>query len=75
MKDLGKIRYCIGLQIEHYSNGILVHQLAYIEKVLKQFDMDKSHPVKLYLANCTRPDIAFCVNLLARYSSAPTKRH
>ena len=29
----------------------------------------------MYLANCTRPDIAFSVNLLARYSSAPTRRH
>jgi hypothetical protein len=29
----------------------------------------------MYLANCTRPDIAFMVNLLAKYSAAPTKRH
>ena len=29
----------------------------------------------MYLANYTQPDIAFLVNLLARYSSAPTKRH
>ena len=29
----------------------------------------------MYLANCTRPDIAFSVNLLARYSSTPTLRH
>ena len=29
----------------------------------------------MYLANYTRSDIAFLVNLLARYSSAPTKRH
>lgn len=29
----------------------------------------------MYLAQCTRPDISFSVNLLARYSSAPTKRH
>ncbi|XP_073129132.1 secreted RxLR effector protein 161-like [Henckelia pumila] len=28
-----------------------------------------------YLANYTRPDIAFSVNLLARYSSCPTRRH
>ena len=34
-KDLGKTKYCPGLQIEHYSNGILVHQSTYIEKVLK----------------------------------------
>ena len=29
----------------------------------------------MYLANCTRPDIAFAVNLLARYNAAPTRRH
>ena len=29
----------------------------------------------MYLANCTWPDIAFSVNLLAKYISAPTRRH
>ena len=29
----------------------------------------------MYLANNTRPNIAFSVNLLARYSFSPTKRH
>ena len=29
----------------------------------------------MYFANCTRSDISFAVNLLARFSSAPTKRH
>ena len=29
----------------------------------------------MYLVNCTRPNIPFYVNLLARYSSAPTRRH
>ena len=29
----------------------------------------------LYLASCNRSDIAFSVNLLARFSSAPTHRH
>jgi hypothetical protein len=29
----------------------------------------------LYLTNCTRPNIAFPVNLLVRHSSAPTRRH
>ena len=29
----------------------------------------------MYLANYTRPDIDFSVNLLARYNSTPTRRH
>ncbi|XP_068314942.1 secreted RxLR effector protein 161-like [Pyrus communis] len=29
----------------------------------------------LYLAQCTRPDISFVVNLLARYSNAPIRKH
>ena len=45
MKDLGKTKYYLSLQIEHCSNGILIHQSTYIEKVLKRFYMDKSHPL------------------------------
>ena len=29
----------------------------------------------MYLANYTRTDISFSVNLLSRYSSSPTRRH
>ncbi|CAJ2636501.1 unnamed protein product [Trifolium pratense] len=113
MKDLGKTKFCLGLQIEYTKNGILVHQSNYTERVLKRFNMDKANPLStpmmdrtlnvekdpfrpkeenetdlgsevpylsaigalMYLANCTRPDIAFAVNLLARFSSCPTKRH
>ena len=112
IKDLGKTKYCLGLQIEHCSYGVLIHQ-SNIEKVMKRFHLDKSHPLSspmvvrslevtkdsfrpkeeneelfgpevpylsaigalMYLANYTRPDIAFLVNLLARYMSASTKRH
>jgi ribonuclease HI len=113
MKDLGKTKFCLGLQIEYLNGGILVHKEAYTTKVLKHFYMDKSHPLStpmvvrfldvkkdlfrpqeegeeilgpevpylsaigalIYLANNTRPDISFSVNLLARYSSTPTQRH
>jgi hypothetical protein len=113
MKDLGKTKFCLGFQIEHLLNGILVHQSTNIEKVLKHFHLNKAHPLStpmvvrsldvkknpfhpqevgeetlgpevpylnaigalMYLANCTRPDIAFSINLLARYSSIPTLRH
>ena len=44
MKELGKTKFCIGLQIEHLHSGILVHQSAYIQKILEKFNMDKSFP-------------------------------
>jgi len=113
MKDLGKTKFCLGLQIEHLPEGVFVYQSTYTKRVLEKFNMDKCHPLKtpmvvrsleadkdpfrpkeedeevlgpevpylsaigalMFLANCTRPDIAFAVNLLARYSSTPTRRH
>lgn len=113
MKDLGKTKYCLGLQIEHLQSGIFLHQLTYTKKVLKRFNMDKVNPLStlmvvrslnikndpfrpcedneeiigpevpylsaigalMYLANCTRPDIVFAVNLLARFISSFTWRH
>jgi hypothetical protein len=45
MKDLGKLKFCLGLQIEHFSNGILIHQSIYTEKVMKYFYMEKAHPL------------------------------
>ena len=45
MKDLGKTKYCLGLQIKHCSDGVLIHQSTYIEKVLKCYHMDKSNPL------------------------------
>jgi hypothetical protein len=45
MKDLGKTKFCLGLQIEHISNEILIHQSTYTEKVLKHFHIDKAHPL------------------------------
>ena len=45
MKDLGKTKVYLGLNIEHFPNGVLVYQSTSIEKVLKSFHMDKSHPL------------------------------
>ena len=113
MKDLGKTRFCLGLQIERNFSRMLVHQSNYTEKVLKRVGMDKIHslstpmvlrsldikkypyrPIEeneevlglkvpylsvngalMYLAQCIRPNISFSVNILAKYSSAPTQRH
>ena len=45
MKDLGKTKICLGLQIEYLVDGVFIHQSAYTKKILKRFYMDKAHPL------------------------------
>jgi hypothetical protein len=45
------------------GEGILGPEVPYLSAI----------GVLMYLANSTRPDIAFAVNLLARHSAIPTK--
>jgi hypothetical protein len=44
MKDLGKTKFCLGLQIEHLQMCILVHQSTYVKKELEKFNMNKVYP-------------------------------
>jgi hypothetical protein len=43
MKDLGKTKFCLGLQLEHTQEGILVHQYAYTKNVLERFHHENAH--------------------------------
>ena len=45
IKDLGKIKLCLGLQMEQLEDGIFLHQSNYTAKVLKRFYIDKPHPL------------------------------
>ena len=45
MKDLGKTRFCLGIQVKHLSSGIFIYQSNYTEKVFDWFYMDKAHPL------------------------------
>ena len=53
MKDLGRTKLCISLQIEHLTNNIFVRQFAYNEKVLKRFCMDEAHPLSTLMVVCS----------------------
>ena len=45
MKGFGKTKFCLNLQIEHFPNGVLIHQSTYIKKILRGFHIDKTHPL------------------------------
>jgi hypothetical protein len=62
MKDFGRTKFCLGLQLEHLQTGILVHQSTYVQKIM-------------HLANNIRPDIAPAMNYLARHNATPTMHH
>jgi hypothetical protein len=46
MKDLGKTKFCLRLQLENLQTSILVYQYAYVQKVLEKFNMDKAYPLR-----------------------------
>ena len=43
VKYLGKIKLCLGLELEHKANEIIVHLSVYTKRVLKRFYMDKAY--------------------------------
>ena len=44
MKDLEKIRLYLDLELEYRACGILIHQSACVQKMLRRFNNDKAHP-------------------------------
>ena len=46
MKDLGKTKFCFGLQLEHLPEGVFIHQSTYTKRVLEKFNMSECHLVK-----------------------------
>ena len=48
-KEMRKIRYFLSLKIEHKSNGILIHQSAYVEKILERFYMYNAYQLNTHM--------------------------
>ena len=104
MKDLGLVDVILGVRIKRSSEGYILTQSHYIEKVLKKFGHFNDKPVVtpfdpsshlkknqgdsvsqleytqvigslMYIMNCTRPDLAYTISRLSRYSHNPGKDH
>lgn len=44
MKDLGKLKYFLGIQIEENGSGLFLHQEAYASDILHQASMSDCNP-------------------------------
>ena len=104
MKDMGLVDVILGVKILRTSDGLVLSQSHYVDKILDKFSNDDSgmartpidvnlHMSKnrgesvsqleysrvigslMYLMSCTRPDIAYAVSKLSRYTSNPNGDH
>ncbi|GKE32530.1 hypothetical protein Tco_1451852 [Tanacetum coccineum] len=69
IKDMGEADVILGIRIKHKSNGIAISHSYYIEKYSRVFGC------LMYVMTCTRPDIAFAVGKLSRYTGNPGTQH
>ena len=104
VKNLGFPTKFLGIDVSVDTNKVIsLSQEPFLEKVLREFQMEDSHPVRnpmlkdndyskltrnqtnfpyknvlgnlMWLANYTRPDIAYSVNFLARFQTNPSEEH
>ena len=104
MKDMRLADVILGIKISKSSNGLILSQSHYVDKILEKFNKNDSGVCKtpvdlnlhlsknksesvsqleysrvigslMYLMSCTRPDIAYAVSKLSRYTSNPGSDH
>nr|GEY33419.1 hypothetical protein [Tanacetum cinerariifolium] len=75
MKDIGDADVILGIRIKHESNGLAISQSHYIKKVVSHLEYSRMIGCLMYAMTCTRPDIAFAMGKLSRYTSNPGTQH
>ncbi|RVW23974.1 Retrovirus-related Pol polyprotein from transposon RE1 [Vitis vinifera] len=79
VKDLGNLKYFLGMEVARSRKGIVVSQRKYILDLLKETDMlewEISAACRAldYLSH-TRPDIGFAVSAVSQFMHSPTEEH
>ena len=65
MKDLGRLSYFLGVNINQNDNGVFINQSTYIDSLLKRFSFDDCNPISTpcdfnsYLEKATENDDLF----------------
>ncbi|RDY04056.1 putative mitochondrial protein, partial [Mucuna pruriens] len=80
MKELGKLKYFLGIEVVYYKQGIFISQRKYVLDLLKEtgkLGCKTSWRLvgKLIYLSHTRPDIAYAVSVVSQFMHDPKKRH
>nr|GEW01363.1 zinc finger, CCHC-type [Tanacetum cinerariifolium] len=74
-KDMGLADVILGIKIIRTHNGLVLSQAHYVDKILNTHNARDSGLARTPIDTGTRPDLAYVVSRLSRYTRNPSDAH
>ncbi|RVW45770.1 Retrovirus-related Pol polyprotein from transposon RE1 [Vitis vinifera] len=76
MKDLGPLKYFLGIEVSRSSEGIFLSQRKYALDLLQETGMSGCQPVNTPIEEAhTRLDLAYALSVVSQYMHNPGEQH
>ncbi|GKB70715.1 retrovirus-related pol polyprotein from transposon TNT 1-94, partial [Tanacetum coccineum] len=75
MKDMGLADVILGIKIIRTHNGLVLSQAHYMDKILNTHNAGDFGLARTPIDTSSRPDLAYAVSRLSRYTSNPSVAH
>ncbi|RVW41663.1 Retrovirus-related Pol polyprotein from transposon RE1 [Vitis vinifera] len=76
MKNLGPLKYFLGIEVSRSSEGIFLSQRKYALDLLQETGMSGCQPVNTPIEEAhTRPDLAYALSVVSQYMHNPGEQH